>query len=65
MMNTKNIAYNIQNDIVSIRYKDTVDTPLSEGKTAEELINSVKELNLPSIDKINYLKTSVAKFKLK
>lgn len=65
MVNTKNIAYNIQNNTVSIRYKDTVDTPLSEGKTAEELINSVKELNLPSIDKINYLKTSVAKFKSK
>ena len=65
MVNNKQLSYSIQKDTISIYYKDIVDNPLTEGKTAEELIKLVKELDLPEIKEINYLRTTVSKIKNK
>lgn len=65
MIDNKQLSYSIQKDTISVYYKDIVDNPLMEGKTAEELIKLVKELDLPEIKEINYLRTTVSKVKNK
>lgn len=65
MVDNKQLSYSIQKDTISVYYKDIVDNPLTEGKTAEELIKLVKELDLPEIKEINYLRTTVSKVKNK
>ena len=65
MIDNKQLSYSIQKDTISVYYKDIVDNPLTEGKTAEELIKLVKELDLPEIKEINYLRTTVSKVKNK
>ena len=65
MINNTNLAYSIQKNIISVYYKDMVDDPLTEGKTAEDLINLIKETDLPEIKEIQLIKTTVAKVKSK
>lgn len=65
MIDNKQLSYSIQKDTISVYYKDIVDNPLTEGKTAEELIKLVKELDLPEIKEINYIRTTVSKVKNK
>lgn len=65
MMNKKQLTYSIQKDVISVYYKDIVNDPLTEGQTAKDLINLVKQEDLPDIDEIRYLKTTVSRVKSK
>lgn len=65
MINASKVTYCIQQNTISVYYKDIVDNPLTEGKTAEELIKLVKDLDLPEIKEISYIRTTVSKVKSK
>lgn len=49
--------------VVAVRYKETVDAVLTEGKTAEYLQTEAKKVvaSLPAITEVKYLATRVCK----
>ena len=55
------LAYSIQKNIVSVYYKDMINNPLTDGKSAEEIISLIEETDLPDIISIKNIKTDVAK----
>ena len=61
MNSNKELTYSIQNNIVSIYYKDMIDDPLTEGKTAEDLIDLVEQEDLPDVLEIKSIRTTLSK----
>lgn len=49
--------------VVAVRYKETVDAVLTEGKTAAELKTAADKVvaSLPAIEDVKYLATRVCK----
>ena len=49
--------------VVAVRYKETVDAVLKEGKTADDLQKAAKAVvvSLPDIAEVKYLATRVCK----
>ena len=58
-------VWNIANSkkVVAVRYKETVDAVLKEGKTADDLQKAAKAIvvSLPDIAEVKYLATRVCK----
>ena len=61
MNSNKELTYSIQNNIVSVYYKDMIDDPLTEGKTAEDLIDLVEQEDLPDVLEIKSIRTTLSK----
>ena len=61
MNSNKELTYSIQNNIVSVYYKDMIDDPLTEGKTAEDLIDLVEQEDLPDVLEIKTIRTTLSK----
>ena len=61
MTNNRVLAYSIQKNIVSVYYKDMIDDPLTEGKTAEDLIDLVEQEDLPDVLEIKTIRTTLSK----
>ena len=61
MNSNKELTYSIQNNIVSVYYKDMIDDPLTEGKTAEDLIGLVEQEDLPDVLEIKTIRTTLSK----
>ena len=61
MTNSRVLAYSIQKNIVSVYYKDMIDDPLTEGKTAEDLIDLVEQEDLPDVQEIKTIRTTLSK----
>ena len=61
MINNKELTYSIQKNIVSVYYKDMIDNPLTEAKTAEDLIDLVEQEDLPDVQEIKSIRTTLSK----
>lgn len=61
MIDNKELTYSIQKNIVSVYYKDMIDNPLTEAKTAEDLIDLVEQEDLPDVQEIKSIRTTLSK----